>query len=94
MEEIRQTGAGMAVIGLLTITLWWFRRRGAVLIALRRGSRKRLENLERLSLGPQHALHLVRLGKTALLVSTSPAGCALIDRPEWREIDPVRDRDS
>jgi hypothetical protein len=48
---------------------------------------RRLESLERLALGPQHALHLVRLGGSALLISSSAAGCALIHRAAWQEID-------
>jgi hypothetical protein len=53
----------------------------------RKSAVRRLENLERLPLGPQHALHLVRLGGSALLISSSPAGCALIHRSEWLEVD-------
>ena len=37
------------------------------------------ERLERLPLGPQHTLHLVRLGETVLLVASSPGGCALVE---------------
>jgi flagellar biogenesis protein FliO len=88
MEAIQQTGAVAAVLTLLLLTLWWLRRRGVAGLTLgRKTTGRRLENLERLPLGPQHALHLVRLGASALLISSSPAGCALIHRSEWREID-------
>lgn len=88
MEAIQQTGAVAAVLALLLLTLWWLRRRGLAGMTLRRKTTaRRMESLERLPLGPQHTLHLVRLGGSALLVSSSPAGCALIHRSDWREID-------
>jgi len=79
MEVIGQLAAVAGVLSLLGLTLWWLRRRGAtgVLVARRPAGRK-LECLERLPLGPQHTLHLVRLGDTALLVASSPGGCALV----------------
>jgi flagellar biosynthetic protein FliO len=76
------------VLALLLLTLWWLRRRGIASVTLgRKTSARRLESLERLPLGPQHALHLVRLGGSALLISSSAAGCALIHRAPWQEID-------
>jgi flagellar biogenesis protein FliO len=88
MEAIRETGAVAAVLALLLLTLWWLRRRGLTGVTLgRRTAVRRLESLERLALGPQHALHLVRLGGSALLISSSSAGCALIHRASWQEID-------
>jgi hypothetical protein len=47
-------------------------------LAARRPAGRKLECLERLPLGPQHTLHLVRLGDTALLVASSPGGCSLV----------------
>lgn len=88
MEAIQQTGAVAAVLALLLLTLWWLRRRGLAGIPLgRKTAERRMQSLERLPLGPQHALHLVRLGQSALLISSSPAGCALIHRTGWNEID-------
>lgn len=88
MEAIQQTGAVAAVLALLLLTLWWLRRRGLAGISLgRKAPSRRMQSLERLPLGPQHALHLVRLGESALLISSSPAGCALIHRAGWSEID-------
>jgi flagellar biogenesis protein FliO len=81
MDVIGQLGAVAAVLGLLGATLWWLRHRGIATLAVgRKRSRRKLELLERLPLGPQHSLHLVRLGETMLLVSASPAGCRLIER--------------
>jgi flagellar biogenesis protein FliO len=70
----------LAVLGMLVGVLWWFRRLG---IAVPRGSlgrerRARLESLCKLTLGPQHNLHLVRVDQTVVLVACSPAGCALV----------------
>jgi flagellar biosynthetic protein FliO len=87
MEAIRQTGAVAAVLALLLLTLWWLRRRGLAGVSLgRKADARRMQSLERLPLGPQHALHLVRLGQSALLISSSPAGCALIHRTGWQEL--------
>lgn len=44
------------------------------------GCRVRIE--QRLALGPQHALVMLRIRDKHLLVATSPAGCQLIDRFE------------
>ncbi len=92
METIQQTGAVALVLALLLLTLWWLRKRGLAGLAtglpsIRKSSARRMESLERLALGPQHTLHLVRLGGAALLISASPSGCALVHRADWREIE-------
>jgi flagellar biogenesis protein FliO len=92
MEWIGQMGAVGAVLGLLAATLWWLRRRGiAGILPARRAARRRMECLERLALGPQHTLHLVRLGDRTMLVAASPAGCALVESFSSREIDGARE---
>ena len=89
MDEIRQLLAATAVLSLLGATLWWLRRRGMVRVLPRRNApHRRLECLERLPLGPQHTLHLVRLGETALLVASSPSGCSLVRSLPTGAIDP------
>ncbi len=92
METLQQSGAVALVLALLLLTLWWLRRRGLAgltgsLPVIRKTNARRLESLERLPLGPQHTLHLVRLGGAALLISASPSGCALVHRTDWREIE-------
>ena len=79
MEFVQELAAVGAVLTLLAVTLWWLRRRGfAALVPMKRTAGRRLECLERLSLGPQHTLHLVRVGDTAVLLASTPAGCALL----------------
>jgi flagellar biosynthetic protein FliO len=92
MDGIGQLGAVALVLLLLAATLWWLRRRGiAGVVPGRRLAGRRLECLERLPLGPQHTLHLVRLGETTLLVASSPGGCALIGSASAGELDPRRE---
>jgi flagellar biogenesis protein FliO len=45
-----------------------------------------MECLERLPLGPQHTLLLVRVGETELLLASSPSGCSLIETLSRREV--------
>ena len=92
MEWIQELGAVGAVLGLLAATLWWLRRRGfAALVPGKRSARRRLECLERLSLGPQHTLHLVRLGETALLLASTPAGCTLVQSLPCGDVEKPRE---
>ena len=80
MEFFRQLAVVGAVLGALTATLWWLRSRGltGLLPVAGKAGGRRLERLERLSLGPQHTLHLVRLGESALLLAATPSGCTLV----------------
>jgi len=78
MELIGQMTAVAGVLTLLGAVLWWLRRRGFAQVGIRPSRGRRMERLEQLALSPQHTLHLVRLGDTALVVAASPAGCSLI----------------
>ncbi len=81
MDFVQQMAAAGAVLALLAATLWWLRRKGfARMVPARKAAGRRLECLERLALGPQHTLHLVRLGETALLLASTPAGCTVVER--------------
>jgi flagellar biosynthetic protein FliO len=87
MEAIQQMAAVAGVLALLLATLWWLRRRGFAAPSLGKNpAGRRLECLERLALAPQQTLHLVRLGDTALLLASSPAGCSLITSLPYGEI--------
>jgi flagellar biogenesis protein FliO len=87
MELIRQVLAVSAVLLLLAASLWWLRRKGLAR-HFSGGSRKHaLQAVERLMLGPQHSLHLVRLAGRGLLVGTSPGGCAVLESFEWASLE-------
>ncbi len=80
------------VAALLAGTLLWLRRKGFAgaagrLLGVRRP--RQLEMLDRLSLTPQHSLHLVRLGNRTLLLGRSPSGLALLDTAEGRSDTPA-----
>lgn len=81
MDTLRQAGAAAGVMALLLLCLWWLRRKGWAAPAWHGTTRqaRRLESIERLALTQQHVLHLVRWGGRELLISSSPAGCALVD---------------
>jgi len=90
MEWVRQILAVSGVLLMLAASLWWLRRRGLARCGRRsaRGARTRtLEAVERLALGPQHSLHLVRLSGRGLLVGISPAGCAVLESFDWAAVE-------
>jgi flagellar biosynthetic protein FliO len=78
MDPGQQYAGVVVVLCLLGATLWWLRRRGFATVAAGRRGGRRLEVLERLALGPQHSLHLVRIGRTVAVVSCSPGGCSVL----------------
>jgi len=86
MELTTQIAAVGAVLASLFGVLGWLRRRGLAAVSVKPGRVRRLQALDRLRLGPQHMLHLVRLGDTALLVASSPAGCALLESRPWEQV--------
>jgi flagellar biosynthetic protein FliO len=91
MEGIQQMAAVALVLLLLGVTLWVVRRRGFTGVALgRRAPARRLECLERMPLGPQHTLHLVRVGDTELLLASSPSGCFLLENFARRNAEVAR----
>jgi flagellar biogenesis protein FliO len=81
------------VLILLAVTLWWLRRRGFAAggftaVVRCNGRRRQMETVERLPLGPQHSLHLIRFGEQALVVACSPSGCTVVATGDWRELRP------
>ena len=86
MTDILQpVSAAIFVLSLLGGTLYLLRRRGMASFPVpsafsRQGTMpRRLKVLERVPLGPQHALHLVRVGDRMILVATAPGSCQLLD---------------
>ena len=86
MDAMRQVWTVSAVLALLAASLWWLRRKGLARFRPR-GRKQTILAVERLTLGPQHALHLVRLAGRGLLVGTSPAGCAVLESFEWSSLE-------
>jgi flagellar biosynthetic protein FliO len=74
--------AVVVVLGMLCTLLWVLKRRGFVRTPFRKDAgpgQPRLEVIDRLSLTPQHSLHLIRLADRTLLVGLSPNGCNLLE---------------
>jgi flagellar biogenesis protein FliO len=88
MDFGRQYLGVAVVLGLLGAALWWLRRRGYAAVMPGRRAGRKMETIERLPLSPQHTLHLVRIGGTALLVACSPAGCVLLQSVPAASIEP------
>jgi flagellar biogenesis protein FliO len=75
MDLIQPLAAILFVAALLGGALFLLKKRGGV----SSGRSRRLEVIERVSLGPHHALHLVRAGDRLVLIATAPAACQLLD---------------
>jgi flagellar biosynthetic protein FliO len=91
MDLAEQITMVLAVFALLGALLWFLKRRGLASLSLaprRGGNARRVEVLERVSLTPQHALHLVRVSDKVLLIGTAPSGCTLLNEPALKEQGP------
>jgi flagellar biogenesis protein FliO len=84
MDAVQPLAAVVLVMALLGGVLVMLKRRGVVSFDSRAGAR-RMVVVERVALGPQHALHLVRTGGRLLLVATSPGSCQLLEHTADRE---------
>jgi flagellar biosynthetic protein FliO len=90
MEAMRELAAAALVLGLLGVLIWRVRRGGfGGMLAAANSRARRIQSVERLALGAQHSLHLVRVGEQAMLVAAYPSGCSLIASVPWREIEPA-----
>jgi flagellar biogenesis protein FliO len=77
MDAAQPLAAIVLVAALLGGALLALKKRAAASIS--GTGRRRLEVVERISLGPHHSLHLVRAGGRLLLVATAPNSCQLLD---------------
>ena len=75
MDLIEQFTAVGGVLGLLGAMLWVLRRK-RLLVPRGRGP-KEMEVVERVILGPQHTLALVRVKGGLVLVGTGPGVCEI-----------------
>ena len=90
MEGIQQALTVFAVLALFGCTLYWLRTKGMARFPVkgfRSGAARSMETVERLSLTPQHSLHMVRVGGRVLLVVVSPGGCSLLEGKGWEEVE-------
>jgi flagellar biogenesis protein FliO len=87
MDEIQPILAVLFVLGLLGGTLYWLRAKGLARFngkGFARRDEKQMRTLERLSLTPQHSLHLVSVAGRTLLIAVSPGGCTVVDGSSWQ----------
>lgn len=98
VQLVQQIVAILLVLGLLVGTLTLLRKRGLAQFSprlhLRSSRSKEIQVIERVSLSPQHSLHLVNVRDDLFLIGTSPTGCNKIacfaaseDEAECRERD-------
>jgi flagellar biogenesis protein FliO len=76
MDFLQPLAAIGFVLALLGAALFLLKKRGAV--SFRGPGPKRMESVERLALGPQHSLHLIRLDGKSILVATAPTSVQII----------------
>jgi len=81
---LQQTIVAFGVLAVMLGLLMWLRRHGIAQFRAVLPSRKSrcLELLERLTLTPQHSLHVVRMNGRTLLIGVSPSGCTLLETGE------------
>ena len=83
MDPIQSMLAVLLVLGLLASTLAVLRKRSMLTWRLpgmaATPSTRRMELVERIALGPNHALHLVRIDERSVLVATTPGSCQILD---------------
>jgi len=85
-DALRQAGAVLLVLALLGAALFafrhvgWFRAGiiGPAGLASGNGGVRPLETIDRITLSPQHSLHVVSAEGRRLLVAVHPQGCTLL----------------
>jgi len=75
MDIVQQALAIAIVFALLGTALWMLRRKGLARFRYSRTAEPSLiASCGRLSLGPQHSVHVVRVGDRRLLLGVHPTG--------------------
>lgn len=49
-----------------------------------RPGQRHLESVDRISLSPNHSLHLIRVAQQALVIAVHPTGCVILDQSAYR----------
>jgi flagellar biogenesis protein FliO len=84
MDLLQGLTASLLVLLALGGTVMFLRSRGLARFEVgRRTTPRRMESIERLSLTPQHALHLVRVEGKLLIVASAPNGCNIVGPIEF-----------
>jgi len=80
MDILKQSLAITFVFALLWAALWFLRKRGNIRIGFPRVRVAQivLESRGRLALGPQHSIHVVRVGGRDMVVAIHPAGVTVL----------------
>jgi len=88
MDIAREVLAILVVFGLLGALLFFGRRAQWVATGLRRppAGIRRLEIVETIRIGPHQSLHIVRVDRRMLVISSHPSGCTLLRDMEATEI--------
>ena len=78
---IQPAVAVVFVMALLLAVLFALRKKGALSFAGSPGGKteRQIEIVERVALGPQHGLHLVRAGTRFVVIVTAPSSCQVLD---------------
>ena len=85
MDSIQSFLAVLFVLGLLGGTLLMLRRRAVIqwrMPGMTSNAARQMQLIERMSLGPHHALHLAKIGERSVLVATTPTSCQVLDSKE------------
>jgi flagellar biogenesis protein FliO len=83
MDIVKQSLAITFVFALLWAALWFLRKRGNIRVGFpkSRAAHGVLESRGKLSLGPLHSIHVVRIGEQDMIIAVHPAGVTQLSRP-------------
>jgi flagellar biosynthetic protein FliO len=88
-DILQPVAAVILVLALLGGVLYVLRKRGIATFSslpAMHGSARQMKVVERVALGGQHALHLVRVGERVILVATAPGSCQILETIQRGEL--------